>query len=247
MKFPERTPRGQPAAVLAGLKEGFRYAWHFRPMRSILTLVAIVSLVGVPFTVLLPVIATEWLGGGAETLGFLMAATGLGALAGALYLASRHSVRGLSGVIVFAATLFGASLAGVALSRELWLTLVCLALAGFGMMAQMASSNTVLQTIVDDDKRGRVMSLYSMAFTGVTPLGSLLMGAIASAIGAAAAIGAGGIACLAAAGAFAMHRPVLRAAIRPIYQRLGILPEVARGVQAATHNVTVEEDLRVDG
>lgn len=242
MRFPERPAHGRVGPMLEGLREGFVYAYGFGPIRSILLLVGFSSLVAVPFTVLLPVIATETLGGGAEVLGFLMAATGLGALVGALYLASRSSVRGLSAVIVVAAVVFGLALIATGLSRNLWLSLLCLAVAGFGMMAQMASSNTVLQTIVDDDKRGRIMSLYSMAFTGVSPIGSLAMGALASAVGAPAAIAAGGAASLVAAGMFARQRPALRAQVRPIYERLGILPEVARGVQAVTHNVTPPGD-----
>jgi len=238
MRLPERVPHGTIGPMLAGLREGFRYAYGFRPMRSILVTVAFVSLVGVPFSVLLPVFATEVLGGGAETLGFLLAATGLGALAGALYLASRSTVRGLSKLIAMSAMLFGASLVGFALSRQLWLSLVCLVIAGFGMMAQMASSNTVLQTIVDDDKRGRIMSLYSMAFTGVSPIGSLLVGGAAGVVGAPVAILLSGVACLAASAVFVRQLPRLRASIRPVYMRLGIVPEVARGVQAATHNVT---------
>jgi len=232
---PLRAPGG---AMLTGLTEGFRYAYGFRPMRAILLLVAFVSLVAVPFTVLLPIIATSVLGGGAETLGFLMSASGLGALIGALYLASRSSIRGLGRLMAGAASAFGAGLIGVGLSRTLWLSLGCLALAGFGMMVQMASSNTVLQTLVDDDKRGRIMSLYSMAFTGMSPLGSLLLGGLAAVFGARTALAFGGAACILAALVFANRIPALRAAIHPIYQRLGIIPEVARGVQAATHTMT---------
>ncbi len=242
MRLPERGPRGHATPVLEGLTEGFRYAYGFQPMRSILQLVAFVSLVAVPTSVLLPVIATKVLGGGAGTLGFLVAAQGLGALAGALYLASRSSVRGLSGVIVWSAALFGASLIVVGISRLHVLSLAGLALSGFGMMVQMASSNTVLQTIVDDDKRGRIMSLYSMAYTGVSPLGSLLVGAAAGAIGAPVAIALGGIGCLIATLLFARERPALRDAVRPIYVRLGIMPEVARGIQASTQNVTPSPD-----
>lgn len=242
MRVPSRPARGRRTAVLAGLTEGFRYAWEFPPMRSILLLVAFVSLVAVPFSVLLPVVATSVLDGGARTLGFLMSATGLGALCGALYLASRSSVRGLGRIIVVAAGIFGAALVGVALSRALWLSLACLALAGFGMMAQMASSNTVLQTLVDDDKRGRIMSLYSMSFTGVSPIGSLLLGSVASGFGAPFAFAFGGAACILAAVVFATRIRPLRQTIRPIYERLGIIPEVARGVQAATHHVTPSRD-----
>ncbi|MCI0436621.1 MAG: MFS transporter [Gemmatimonadetes bacterium] len=237
MRIAPRARPGRHGAVLEHMTEGFRYAYGFLPIRSILSLVAFVSLVAVPFNVLLPVVATDVLGGDAATLGFLMAAVGLGALAGALFLASRTTVRGLSRVIAAAATLFGAALIAVALSRTLWLSLVCLAVAGFGMMVQMASSNTVLQTIVDDDKRGRVMSLYSMAFTGMMPIGALVGGAIASALGAPATIALGGLGCLAGTAVFARQLPALRANIRPIYSRLGIIPEVATGIQAATHNL----------
>jgi MFS family permease len=235
----QRAPRG---AVLRRMGEGFRYAWHFRPVRAILALVATVSLLGVPFTVVLPVIATEVLDGGPRTLGLLMGATGLGALSGALFLASRETVRGLGRIIVFSATLFGASLVIFAFARSLFAALPLLALAGFGMMAQMASSNTVLQTLVPDDMRGRVMSFYTMAFMGTAPLGSLLIGAVAGRIGATATIALGGTACMAAAVVFGRRLPVLREIVRPIYVRLGILPEVARGIQAATHQATPETD-----
>jgi predicted MFS family arabinose efflux permease len=236
MRLGPRGPEPVRGEVLQHLTEGFRYAYGFQPIRSILMLVAFVSLVAVPFSVLLPVIATDVLGGGADTLGFLMAAVGLGALAGALFLASRTTVRGLGRIIVLAAALFGAALVATALSRTPWLSLVCLTTAGFGMMVQMASSNTVLQTIVDDDKRGRVMSLYSMAFTGTIPLGSLLAGAIAGAVGAPLTILLGGVACLIASAVFAARLQRLRENIRPIYARLGIIPEVATGIQAVTQD-----------
>jgi MFS family permease len=192
----------------------------------------------VPFTVLLPVIAAETLGGGPETLGLLMSAIGLGALAGALWLAGRSSVLGLGRVIALAAMLFGTGLIAVSLSRTLWLSLPVLALAGFGMMAQMASCNTVLQTIVEDDKRGRVMSLYTMAFVGTAPIGSLLAGTVANAIGANPTILLGGAVCVAAGCHFGFRLPLIRRHVHPIYQRLGILPELARGIQAATQQVT---------
>lgn len=236
---PVRRPRAS-AGVLSHIREGFRYAFGFAPIRSILLMVATVSVVAVPFTVLLPVVATEVLGGGAETLGFLMAAMGLGALSGALFLAMRRTVTGFGPIIARAATLFGAALLGVAASRWLPLTLVALVFAGFGMMTQMASSNTVLQTLVDDDKRGRIMSLYSMAFLGMTPVGSLMAGAAANRIGAPLTIAIGGTCAIIAAFLFRLRLPALRAQVRPIYRRLGILPEVARGLQAATHSTTPE-------
>jgi MFS family permease len=239
-------PRSVPAErgpILRRLAEGFSYAFGFGPIRALLLLVATVSLLGVPFTVLLPVIATEVLGGGPRTLGMLMAATGFGALTGALYLAGRSTVVGLGRVIVITATLFGTSLILFSFSRHLVLALPLLAMAGFGMMAQMASSNTVLQTVVEDDKRGRVMSFYTMAFMGTAPFGSLLLGSIANRYDAATAIGLGGGACVIAALAFGRRLPVLREMVRPIYERLGVLPEVARGIQAATHQATPKTDL----
>jgi MFS family permease len=217
---------GHAEPVARRLAEGFRYAFGFPPIRALLLMVAVVSLLGVPFTVLMPVFATEVLGGGAHTLGFLMASSGVGALLGALYLAGRTTVRGLGQVILAAVALFGVSLVGFGLSRREWLSMAALLGAGFGMMVQMASSNTILQTIVDDDKRGRVMSFYSMAFMGMLPFGSLLAGFLASRIGAPRTVVLGGIACLLAAAMFARALPGLRAQVRPIYIRLGIVPEV---------------------
>lgn len=226
---PERQSR-----ALSHMREGFRYAFGFPPIRSILTLLALTSLLGMPYVVLLPVFASDVLGGGPQTLGFLMSAAGLGALAGALYLASRPSVRGLSRVIVVAVTVFGIGLIAFSASRSQPLSIALLLVTGFGMMVQSASSNTVLQTIVDEDKRGRVMSLYTMAFMGMAPFGSLLAGTLASSIGAPATVMIGGIACLGAAAWFYSRLPAIRALVRPIYVRLGIIPEVATGLQTAT-------------
>jgi MFS family permease len=160
---------------------------------------------GMPYSALMPVFAEGILRGGPHTLGFLMGASGLGALSGAIYLAARQSVRGLEKVIPLAATLFGAGLIAFALSRVLWLSLLLMVLTGFGMMVQMASSNTVLQMRVDDDKRGRVMSLYTMAFMGTVPFGSLFAGSVASRIGAPNTLMIGGIACILGAGLFSRH------------------------------------------
>jgi len=231
-------PRPAQGAVLSRMREGFRYAWENRAIRSVLGLVAIISLLGVPFSVLLPMFANDVLHGGPRTLGVLMAATGFGALSGALFLASRSSVAGLGRVMVVCATLFGASLIGFAFATSLALALPLLTLAGFGMMAQMASSNTVLQTIVDDDKRGRVMAFYSMAFIGTAPIGSLFLGAVAGRYGPSAALTLGGASCIVGAVVFGRSLPMVREVVHPIYQRLGILPEVARGIQAATQQAT---------
>lgn len=238
MRLSPRPPPPPAPPVLNHIREGFRYAFRFRPIRSVLLLVATVSVLGVPFTVLLPIFATRVLGGGPHVLGLLMAASGLGALAGALFLASRSTVRGLGRIIAVSAAVFGGSLVLFGLSRWLWLSLPLLVVAGFGMMTQMASSNTVLQTIVADDKRGRIMALYTMAFAGMTPLGSLMQGSLAAVIGAPATLALGGAASAVAALAFATRLPALRRLIVPIYARLGIIPEVASGIQAATHSTT---------
>jgi MFS family permease len=226
--------RHERTALWRGLREGFSYAMGFEPIRVILILVATASLTGMPYVVLLPVFARDILHGGAHTYGFLASASGLGALCGALYLASRRSVRGLGRVIGFAGVLFGASLAAFSFCHTLWLSLLALFVAGFGMMAQNASANTILQTIVHDDKRGRVMSFYTVAVLGVAPFGSLLAGSAAARVGAPYTILGGGLACIAAS-AFFIHRlPVLRQLVRPIYEQKGIIPEVARGIQSTS-------------
>jgi len=212
--------------VLAGLREGWRYVAGSPPIRSILLLLALVSLVGMPYTVLMPVFASSVLHGGPHTLGFLMAATGVGALLGAVFLANRRSVLGLGKIIPLMASLFGAGLIGFSLSRSMWLSIPLLCITGLGFMVQMAASNTLLQTLVDDDKRGRVMSFYTMAFMGTTPFGSLLAGSLAARIGAPRTLLIGGVGCLAAALWFARLLPSLREQVRPIYVRMGILSEV---------------------
>jgi MFS family permease len=175
---------GSGTGVWAQLGEGWAYITGSRPLRSIMTLLALVSLVGFPYTVLMPVFASELLGGGPDTLGLLMAATGCGALIGALWLAARRSVLGLGRIIPLAAGLFGSALIAFSFSRALWLSLAILVVSGFGFMVQMASSNTIIQTIVEDAKRGRVMSFYVMAFLGTAPFGSLLAGSLSARIGA---------------------------------------------------------------
>ncbi len=165
-----------------------------------------------------------------HTLGFLMAAAGLGALTGAVTLAMRRSVLGLGRVIVWSAGLFGAGLIGFGLSRSLWLSLGAVAAVGFGMMRNMASCNTILQTIVTEDKRRRVMAYYSMAFQGIAPFGSLMAGAVAAKIGAPWTIMDGGAVCLIGAAWLASQLPGLREVVRPIYSAIGILPPVTQEV-----------------
>jgi MFS family permease len=213
--------------------EGFEYAFGFSPIRWIILLLATVSLVGVPYAVLMPVFAATVFHGGPHTLGFLMTAAGCGALLGALWLAARQSVVGLGRIIPIATGLFGVGLIAFSFTRVLWLAIPCLIVSGFGFMVQMASCNTVIQTIVDDEKRGRVMSFYMMAFLGTAPFGSLLAGSLSSRIGAPHTLLVGGACCILAALWFARALPGIRAAIRPIYVRLGILPEVVAGLANA--------------
>jgi MFS family permease len=193
-------------------------------MRSALLLLALVATMGMPYSVLMPAIATDQLHGGAHTLGFLMTASGLGALAGALYLASRSSVLGLGRAISIATLAFGAGLIAFALSHVLWLSLLLLPIVGGGMMVETASTNTILQTIVEEGMRGRVMSFYTMAFLGTAPLGSLLAGIAANRIGAPMTILLGGVACIGGGTWFSVRLPTLRAILRPIYVEKGILP-----------------------
>ena len=221
-------------AILQNLKDGFVYAFGFMPIRSLLLLLALVSLTGASYSQLLPMFAQEILHGGPRTQGLLISAAGLGALAGALYLAMRRSVRGLGLVIAWAPVVFGFGLIALGLSSRLRLTLLVMPVIGLGLMVQMASTNTVLQTIVEDDKRGRVMSFYSMAFMGMVPLGSLLAGILAHFIGAPLTVITGGLCCIAGAAIFARKLPILRKFVHPIYVKKGIIPEVAMGLQSAT-------------
>jgi len=225
-------PAGDRHAV-ADFLEGLRYAIGFHAIRSVILLLAVVSLVGVPYSVLMPVFAATVFQGGPHTLGLLMTSSGCGALLGALWLAGRRSVVGLGRVIPTAAAVFGLGLIGFSLASTLWFAIPCLVVAGFGFMVQMASSNTIVQTIVDDEKRGRVMSFYMMAFLGTAPFGSVIAGWMSSRIGAAHTLQIGGVCCLAAAAVFARALPAIRAGVRPIYVRLGILPEITAGLATA--------------
>ena len=224
MHVATKPPREQNTRVVEELRAGFLYVAGSVPMRSALFLLALVATMGMPYTVLMPAIASGVLHGGAHTLGFLMTASGLGALAGALYLASRNSVLGLGRAMVVATIAFGAGLVAFSLSHVTWLSLLLLPIVGGGMMVETASTNTILQTIVEERMRGRVMSFYTMAFLGTAPLGSLIAGVAADRIGAPRTILLGGLACVAAGIWFAVKLPVIRTFLRPIYVQKGILP-----------------------
>jgi MFS family permease len=224
MRLAPAPPRGDRRRLAVELGEGWRYVKESVPIRSVLLFLTLTSLIGMPYTVLMPIFAGSILHGGPHTLGFLMAAVGLGSLAGAINLAMRPSVVGLGSVIVSSAGLFGAGLIGLGLSRTLWLSLIAVAVAGFGLMRHMASSNTILQTIVAEDKRGRVMAYYAMAIQGIAPFGSLCAGTIAARVGAPWTVMGGGVLCLGGAAWFAWRLPLLRRLVQPIYSQLGILP-----------------------
>jgi MFS family permease len=221
-------------SVLSELREGWNYVIGFQPIWSILLLLALISLVGMPYTALMPIFAGKILHGGAHTLGFLMSAVGVGALFGAITLAARRSVLGLGRMVPMTAAGFGASLIAFAASQRLWLSLLLLVVTGYCFMQQMASSNTILQTIIEDRKRGRVMSFYAISFQGVAPFGSLIAGAVASRIGAPYTLMIGGATCMVGAAIFASQLPVLRQLIRPTYAQVGIIPEVAAGIHTAS-------------
>ncbi len=238
--LPQRAAGAQPDAWRS-LREGWEYVSRFPPVQSLLVLTGLVGLVAIPYGVLVPIFAGQVLHGGAHTYGFLLAASGCGALAGALWLASRKSARGLTRVVPLTAALFGAGLVGFGLSHWFWLSLALMFCIGTGMMVQLAATNTILQTISAEEMRGRVMSYYTMAFVGMTPWGSLLVGALASRFGAPATLVVTGVCCCASAWWFTTRLETVRAAIRPIYQRLGIIPEMAGGIQAASTLTTPPE------
>ncbi|RXS93087.1 MFS transporter [Silvibacterium dinghuense] len=211
------------APMAVQLREGWEYVSTFVPVRTILTLFALVSIMGMPFVVLMPVFAAQVLRGGPHTLGFLMGAVGIGALVSALSLVLRKSVRGLLKMIPIAASLFGAGLVCFGLSHWLWLSMALMVIVGFGMMQGMTASNTIIQTLVPEDKRGRVMSYYTVAFVGMAPFGSLLAGWMAHHLGAPRTVIMTGSCVLAGSAWFATRLKAMRREMRPVYEELGIV------------------------
>jgi len=211
--------------MLDELRTGWKYVAGFAPVRALLLSVALVGLMGMPYATLMPVIASKVLHGGPHTLGILMTASGIGALAGTLYLASRHSVVGLGKVIVAASLGLSLGLIAFSFSRALWLSMLILPIVGAGLMLQAAASNTILQTVVDERLRGRVMAFYSVAIMGTQPIGSLLAGIAAEHIGSEMTIFCGALFCLAGDLWLGWKRPMLAQHIRPIYIERGIMAE----------------------
>ena len=216
--------RRASSSMVTQLKEGWDFVRGFLPIRTILLLFALVSLMGWPFTVLMPIFAAQVLKGDAHTMGFLMGALGVGSLASAVSLVLRKSVRGLLKMIPIAAVVFGIGLVLFGLSHVLWLSMLLLLVVGFGMMQGLTASNTIIQTIVPEDKRGRVMSYYTVAFVGMAPFGSLLAGTLAHAIGAPKTVVLSGVCCILGGALFFTRMPGIRAVMRPIYEQLGIIP-----------------------
>ena len=215
-----RTPNTTP--MLQGMREGISYAWHSLPIRALLLLLTVVGFLGTPYINLMPVLTREVFNVGAREMGFMIGAAGLGAVSGTLYLATRPSVRGLVRLLTGTAFAAGISLALVAHVKIVWLTLPLLAITGFGILATSVSVNMIVQTIVDDDKRGRVMALYTASFMGMAPFGALAAGALADVIGVAATLTISGACCALGALVLASRQGKIRAELREVYARLSI-------------------------
>jgi MFS family permease len=223
MRLPPHLTAPPRTSVLAEAHAGVRYAWGFTPVRAILLLLTVANLLGMPYQVLMPVFATDILHGDAHTLGRLTAASGVGAILGALYLASRDSVLGFGRVLVLSTGLFSLGLVGLSYASHEGVAWLALIGASGGMMVLSTASNTVLQTIVDEEKRGRILSLYTMVFMGTAPVGSLVAGSMATQLTAPQMVRIGGLCCLVGALVFARYLPLLREMIRPIYANLGLI------------------------
>lgn len=213
---------GRPS-LLRGLTDGIRYAWDLVPLRLMLPMIALLSFMATPYQTLLPIFAKEIFGGDADTLGFLMGAAGFGGLLAPIYLASRREVRGLTRLLLGGMMLTAVTLMIFAYSHLLWLSMFMIALTGLGIILAAQVVSTILQTIVEDSKRGRVMSFFTVAFLGVAPLGSFAAGSLAQAIGAEHTLFIGGACCLTGAIVLWRQMPKLRANMRLIYTRLGII------------------------
>jgi MFS family permease len=238
MKLHIKEIKKKETQILKELSDGLRYTFGFMPIKHLLILLSISSLMGMSYSVLMPVFAKEILHGGSHTFGFLMGAAGFGALMGALFLASRRSILKLGRIVPLSTLIFGTGLIGLSFSRLFPLSLLLMIFIGLGMMMQTAATNTILQTITDDDKRGRVMGFYSMAIMGTAPFGSLMSGGLAKVIGTPWTIFIGGLSCIIGAIFFFRKLPELRKMVRPVYVKLGIIPEVAEGLQLAADQST---------
>jgi MFS family permease len=227
MRIPRLDAPRSKANMFEQIREGWEYVRSFQPIRTILLLFSLVSLMGYSWSVLLPIFAAQVLHGGAARLGWLMGAAGIGALVSALSLAVRKSVVGLTRMLQVATAILGGALILFGLSHTLWLSLMLMVLVGFGMLQAASVSNTIIQSLVPEDKRARAMSYYTMAFFGSAPFGSLLAGTLADRIGAPHTVMITGAFCIAGSLWFTSELPKMRAVMRPIYQRMGLLPLAA--------------------
>ncbi|HEX7533723.1 MAG TPA: MFS transporter [Syntrophales bacterium] len=226
IKVPKKRKAAHASRLWHELKAGYSYAFGFAPIRYILLQLGLMSFMGMAYSVLMPVFAKDILHGGPHTLGFLMAASGIGALTGAVYLASRQTILGLGRLIVYASVIFGIGIIAFSFSSILIVSLSMMFLTGFGMIVQIASGNTILQSIVEEDKRGRVMSIYTTAIIGLAPIGNLFAGLLASWIGAPTTLILSGLACIIGSLLFALKLPQIRKKVRPIYVKMGIISEL---------------------
>jgi len=233
MRLDIKAVRKKKSDIMKELKEGLNYTFGFSPIRHIIILLSIVSLTGMSYSVLMPVFAKEVLHGGSLTYGFLMGAAGFGALIGSLFLASQKSILKLGIIVPGSAILFGSGLIFLSFSRLFSVSLFLMVLAGMGLMLQTATSNTILQTITEDDKRGRVMSFFTMAVMGTAPFGSLIAGSLAKFIGTPETMLAAGIFTIIGALFFLRKLPELKSVVRPIYVKMGVITEFAAGLQDA--------------
>ena len=247
MKIQKKEIIRKSGNLLNDMKEGFRYTFGFAPIKHLLILLGIVSLMGSSYQVLMPVFAKEILHGNSSTFGFLMGAAGVGALAGAIFLASRETLIKLGRIIPAASAIFGAGLVVLSFTKYFPVSLLLMIIIGLGLMLQTASSNTILQTITEDDKRGRVMSFYTIAIMGTAPFGSLLAGSLAKVIGTPHTILIGGISCIAGAFFFYKKLPELKKIVHPVYVKMGLIPEIVTGIQTASEPVVESVQLPVSG
>jgi MFS family permease len=225
MKIKIRKVKKKESEIFNELKEGLNYIFGFPPIKHLILLLGIVSLMGMSYSVLMPVFAKEILHGGSHVYGFLMGASGFGALLGALYLASRKTVLKMGVVVPVAAMLFGAGLIFLSFTRIFLVSVLLMVFIGMGMMLHVSGSNIILQTITDDDKRGRVMSFYAMAIMGTAPFGSLIAGGLAKIIGAPNTFLVGGIGCIIGALVFFRNLPELKILVHPIYVKMGAITD----------------------
>jgi len=230
MRIKPSISRRHASSMFEQMREGWDYVRTFQPIRTILLLFSLISLMGYSWSVLLPVFAAQVLHGGATTLGWLTGAAGIGALTSGISLAVRKSIVGLTRMLQIASAMLGAALILFGLSRVLWLSLLLMVFVGFGMIQTASASNTIIQSLVSEDKRARVMGYYTMAFFGAAPFGSLLAGALAHRIGAPHTVIITGTFCIAGSLWFTLQLPKIRAVMRPIYQEMGLLPTPVVGL-----------------